>query len=168
MNDNLLTGPFTVKFGTIQLEDVSEISWDYSSNSSNPTTIDGRTFDIPTTTSAAINITLLGADIDVLCEIFPQFAVEAGGTMSTGEVTSEKAFDCKAMSACGTIALNDDLEVIGCDATTRLVNARARISAINYQDNVIQTVQVRFTGQPAVNQAVFQIYKNGSLSDASS
>lgn len=164
---HLVTGPFTVKFGGVQLEDVSEISWDYSADSANPTTIDGRTYDIPTTTSASIDITLLGADIEVLCDIFPQYAVEAGGTMSTGETTTYKAFDCKAMSACGSIALNDDLEVIGCDTTTRLINARVKINSIDYEDNVVQTIQLHFTGEPAVNQAVFQMYKNGSLHDPS-
>lgn len=162
--NHLVTGPFTVKFGSsVTLEDVSEISWDYSSDSTQPTTIDGRTYDIPTTTSASIEITLLGADIAVLSQIFPQYAVAAGGTMSTGETTDKAAFDCKAMSACGAVALSDDLEVIGCEYTTRLVNAKAKISSIDYEDNVVQTVTVTFTGNPSANEAVFQIYENGSL-----
>jgi hypothetical protein len=162
----LVKGPFTIKYGANQLEDVSEISWDYSSDSSNPTTIDGRTFDIPTTTSASIDVTLLGADITALGLIFPSYLVAAGGKMSTGETTTYDAFDCKAMSACGSVALKDDLEVIGCETTTRLVNASAKISSIDYEDNVVQTVTVTFTGNPTAGQAVFQLYKNDSLTSA--
>lgn len=164
----LVKGPFTIKYGSVELQDVSEISWDYSSDSTQPTTIDGRTYDIPTTTSASVEITLLGADIEALSLIFPQYAVAAGGTMSTGETTTYPAFDLKAMSACGSTSLEEDLEIIGCDTTTRLVNASAKISSIDYQDNVVQTVAVKFTGMPEQNQGIIQLYKNGSLSEASS
>lgn len=163
----LVTGPFTIKYGSVEIQDVSELSWDYSSDSTQPTTIDGRTFDIPTTTSASVTITILGADIAALSEIFPQYAVAAGGTMSTGEKTTYDAFDLKAMSACGSTALEEDLEIVGCDTTTRLVNARAKISSISYEDNVVQTVEVTFTGMPSQNQGIIQMYKNNSLVESS-
>lgn len=164
----LVKGPFTIKYGSVELQDVSEISWDYSSDSTQPTTIDGRTYDIPTTTSASITVTLLGADIEALSLIFPQYAVASGGQLSTGETVSEDAFDLKAMSACGSTALEEDLEVIGCDTTTRLVNAQAKISSISYEDNVVQTVEVQFTGMPNQGEGIIQMYKNGSLTPASS
>lgn len=164
----LVKGPFTLKYGSVELQDVSEISWDYSSDSTQPTTIDGRTYDIPTTTSASVEVTLLGADIEALSLIFPQYAVSAGGQMSTGETTEYDAFDLKAMSACGSTALEEDLEIIGCDTTTRLVNAQAKISSIDYEDNVVQTVAITFTGMPQQNQGIIQMYKNGSLAEASS
>lgn len=160
----LVTGPFTIKYGANTLTDVSAITWNYSANSTQPTTIDGRTYDIPTTTSAAITITLLGASIDILSSIFPRYAVAAGGTMSTGETTTKAAFDLTAAGACGSTELKDDVEIIGCEITTRLVNASARISAIEYQDNVVQTVQVTFTGTPEQGEGVIQMYENGSLS----
>ena len=74
----------------------------------------------------------------------------------------------KAMSACGSTALEEDLEIIGCDTTTRLVNAQAKISSIDYEDNVVQTVAITFTGMPQQNQGIIQMYKNGSLTEASS
>ena len=161
----LLTGPFTVKYGQQTLEDVSEISWDYSVDSTQPTTIDGRTYDIPTTTSASVDITLLGADIAALGMIFPQYVVEAGSKLSTGETSEKKAFDLKAMSACGSTTLREDLEIIGCDITTRLVNASAKISSIDYEDNVIQTATITFTGTPDQGQGMIQLYENGSLTE---
>ncbi len=161
-------GPYTVKYGAVQFDDVTEISWDYSADTNEQTMIDGRTRTVPTTTSASVDVTLYAADIQVLSLIFPQYAVPAGGKMSTGEIADKAAFDALAMSACGSTALEDDLEIIGCNLTTRLVNARASISSIDYEDNVTQNVTVTFTGQPAAGEAVFQIYENGSLHKASS
>lgn len=160
----LVTGPFTIKFGNVTLQDVSEISWDYSADSTQPTTIDGRTYDIPTTTTASMTVTLLGASVDVLNAIFPGYAVAAGGTMSTGETTTKAAFDLTASGACGATQLKDDVEVIGCEYTTRLVNASVRISSIDYEDNVIETFELTFTGTPEAGQGVIQMYENGSLS----
>lgn len=161
-------GPYTVKYGSIQMDDVTEVSWDYSADTNEQTTIDGRTLTVPTTTSASVDVTLYAADIQILSLIFPQYAVPAGGTMSTGEVTDKLAFDAKAMSACGATDLEDDLEIIGCGITTRLVNAKATISSIDYEDNVTQNVTITFTGQPRAGQAVFQMYENGSLHAQSS
>lgn len=161
-------GPYRVKYGSVIFDDVTEVSWDYSSDTNEQTMIDGRTKTLPTTTSASVDVTLYAADIQTLSLIFPQYAVPAGGTMSTGETTDEPAFDAMAMSACGATELEEDLEIIGCRLTTRLVNAKATISSIDYEDNVTQNVTITFTGQPNAGEAVFQMYKTGSLHDASS
>ncbi len=162
----LNTGPFAIKFGTVEIQDVSELSWDFSSDSSNPTTIAGKTYDLPTTTSMSLDVTILGADIPTLSAIFPEAAVAADGVMSTGETTTDPAFDFKSATACGTVRLQDDLEVIGCDTTTRLVDATAKIASIDYEDNIVQTVTVTFTGQSPEGVAIFQMFKNGSLTPA--
>ena len=161
-------GPYRVKYGAIIFDDVTEVSWDYSADTNEQTMIDGRTKTLPTTTSASVSVTLYAADIQTLSLIFPEYAVPAGGTMSTGETTDEPAFDAKAMSACGATDLPQDLEIIGCKLTTRLVNAKATIDSIDYEDNITQNVTVRFTGQPQAGEAVFQMYKTGSLHEASS
>lgn len=164
----LNTGPYTVKYGAITFENVTEMSWDYSADTNEQTTVDGRTLRLPTTTSASIDITLYAADIQVLSLIFPQFAVVAGGRMSTGEITEKPAFDMRAMTACGSVDLKDDLEIIGCGVTTRLVDAVATISSIDYEDNVTQNVTITFSGQPAQGVGMIQMYENGSLKPASS
>ena len=156
-------GPYKVRFGSIEFEDVTEISWDYSADNNEQTMIDGRTKTIPTTTKASVSLTLYATDIQTLSLVFPQFAVPAGGTMSTGEKATTPAFDARAMSACGAVALEDDLEIIGCKLTTRLVNARATISSISYEDNVTQNIELTFTGQPSAGEAVFQMFDNDSL-----
>lgn len=161
-------GPYRVKYGSVIFDDVTEVSWDYSADTNEQTMIDGRTKTLPTTTSASVDVTLYAADIQTLSLIFPQYAVPAGGTMSTGETTDEPAFDAKAMSACGATDLEEDLEIIGCKLTTRLVNAKATISSIDYEDNVTQNVTITFTGQPNAGEAVFQMYKTGSLHEPTS
>lgn len=168
MATELNIGPYKVKYGSVIFEDVTEVSWDYSADTNEQTMIDGRTKTLPTTTTASVDVTLYAADIQTLSLVFPQFAVPAGGTMSTGEIATEPAFDALAMSACGSTELTEDLEIIGCKLTTRLVNAKATISAIDYEDNVTQNVTITFTGNPDAGQAVFQIYKNNSLQAASS
>lgn len=161
-------GPYRVKYGSVIFDDVTEVSWDYSADTNEQTMIDGRTKTIPTTTSASVDVTLYAADIQTLSLIFPQYAVPAGGTMSTGEVTERPAFDALAMSACGSQNLEEDLEIIGCKLTTRLVNAKATISSIDYEDSVTQNVTVTFTGNPAAGQAVFQMFETGTLKSKSS
>lgn len=161
-------GPYKVKYGSLIFEDVTEVSWDYSADTNEQTMIDGRTKTLPTTTTASVDVTLYAADIQTLSVIFPQFAVPAGGTMSTGEVTEKAAFDALAMSACGQTELVEDLEIIGCKVTTRLVNAKATISSIDYEDNITQNVTITFTGDPKVGEAIFQMYENDSLSEGAS
>ena len=160
--------PYRVKYGSVIFDDVTEVSWDYSADSNEQTMIDGRTKTLPTTTSASVSVTLYAADLQTLSLISPQFADPACGKLSTGETVSEPAFDAMAMSACGATELEDDLEIIGCKLTTRLVNAKATIDSIDYEDNVTQNVTVKFTGQPGAGEAVFQMYKTGTISDASS
>lgn len=162
------TGPYSVRYGAIQFDDVTEVSWDYSVDENEQTMIDGRTRTLPTTTSASIDITLYGADIETLALLFPKYAKQPGDKMSTGEVTDKLAFDALAMSACGTEELTDDLEIRGCNITTRLVNAKASISSIDYEDNVTQNVTITFKGQANAGEAVFQMFENDSLHPAES
>ena len=156
-------GPYTVKYGAVTFTDVTEVSWDYSANTNEQTLIDGRTLTLPTTTTASVSVTLYGADIKTLSLIFPQFAVTSGSQLSTGETLTKDAFDAKPMTACGAGETKDDLEIIGCKLTTRLVNARAIIDSIEYQDNITQNVTIRFIGEPDPGEAVFQIYPNGGI-----
>lgn len=165
MASDLNIGPYKIKYGSVIFEDVTEVSWDYSADTNEQTMIDGRTKTLPTTTTASVSVTLYGADIQTLSLVFPQFAVPAGGTMSTGETATEPAFDALAMSACGQTTLVEDLEIIGCKLTTRLVNAKALIESIDYEDNITQNVTIQFTGEPKAGEAVFQIYPNDSLQE---
>lgn len=159
-------GPYKVKYGSVIFDDVTEVSWDYTADTNEQTMIDGRVKTLPTTTTASVDVTLYAADIQTLSLIFPQFAVPAGGTLSTGETTTEPAFDALAMSACGQADLTEDLEIIGCKVTTRLVNAKAAISSIDYEDNITQNVTITFTGDQVAGQAVFQMYQNDSLKNS--
>lgn len=173
------TGPFTLKYAGNTIENVSELSFDFSADASEPTTIDGVTYHIPTTTSMSVSLTLLGPEIALLGQILgiDRVITPAGSTLSTGEEVSKNAFELKAVQAC---AGNDvsDLEIIGCDQTYRLVDASVSIDSWDVEDNVLINCTVVFTGTPGSHRdpetgalkkhALLQIYENGSVSEASS
>lgn len=173
------TGPFTLKYDGYTIENVSELSFDFSANASEPTTIDGITYHIPTTTSMSVSLSLLGPEIALLGQVLgiDNVITPAGSNLSTGELVSKNAFELKAVQACAGNNLSD-LEIIGCDQTYRLVDASVSIDSWEVEDNVLINCTVRFTGTPGshvdpdtqetVKHALFQIYENGSISGASS
>lgn len=173
------TGPFTLKYAGNTIENVSELSFDFSADASEPTTIDGVTYRIPTTTSMSVSLTLLGPEIKLLGSILgiDNVITPAGATLSTGEVSTANVFELKAVQAC-TNADVSDLEIIGCDQTYRLVDAAVSIDSWDVEDNVLINCTVVFTGTPSSHtdpdtgairkHALFQIYENGTLSGESS
>lgn len=182
MARNYLTGPFNLYYGSIDEEhrvmEVSEVSFDYSSDSSQPTTIDGRTFDIPTTTSVSATVTLLGATPDTLGRIFPLKKKVLGETVSTGEVVTATethedpiVLDLTSVNACETDTPLD-LYLVGCDVTYRMNDCTAKIDSIDIEDNILINVSVIFTSTPQLLPdgtlpAYLQVYPTGSLVAAS-
>lgn len=75
----LVKGPFNFKWGANTLNNVSEISVDYTVDSSDTTTLDGNRYTVQTGTSASITLTLLENDIASLATLLPQFYVPMGG-----------------------------------------------------------------------------------------
>ena len=59
----LVKGPFTLKWGSNVLTNVSEMSMNYDVESSDFKTVDGRTFKIEGAHSASIEIKLLESDV---------------------------------------------------------------------------------------------------------
>lgn len=175
----LQTGPFTLKYAGNTIENVSELSFDFSADASEPTTIDGVTYRIPTTTSMSVSLTLLGPEIMLLGQILgiDNVITPAGQKLSTGETVTANAFELKAVQACANNDLND-LEIIGCEQTYRLVDASVSIDSWDVEDNVLINCTVVFTGTPGTHvdpdtgetkrHALFQLYKNGSISGESS
>lgn len=173
------TGPFTLKYAGNTIENVSELSFDFSADASEPTTIDGVTYHIPTTTSMSVSLTLLGPEIALLGQILgvDNVITPAGSTLTTGETVTANAFELKAIQACIGNDVND-LEIIGCEQTYRLVDASVSIDSWDVEDNVLINCTVKFTGTPGSHidpdtgelrkHALLQIYQNGSISEQSS
>lgn len=178
----IITGPFSLKYGSVAIDNVSEVSFEYSADSVQPTTIDGVTLDFPTTTSFSATVTILGADTKILAALFNEWGVMDGGTMSTQELYTEQtgdatipAVDIKALSACGATTTKHDLELVGCGYTYRIVDATAKIDTFELADNIMVNVSIVFTSQPESytdpadgllkRHAMLQIFETGSLSD---
>lgn len=170
MATNLIKGPFTIRWGGVVIEDVSEIGFNYDVNTNDYQTVDGRTYQVEGAITASVDLTLLASDTATLRVLFPQYYVPTGSKLSTGEtVTAEEgAIDIKAASCDQTGDYNHDLEIVSCGdngETTRLVNARTTLSTQEFADNALRTVTVSFIGEPAQGQGIVQFFKNNGISD---
>lgn len=178
MAQRVITGPFKLEYAGLAINNVSEVSFDYSADSSQPTTIDGRTFDIPTTTSISVTATIIGADTEILGQIFPSKLKTAGQVVSTGETVTAtdnhpdpKVIDLTSVTACDSQD-KFDLTLTGCDTVYRVNDCTVKIDSLEIEDNVLVNVSLIFTGSPDVNEdgtvpALLQIFPIGTLPEVS-
>lgn len=156
---SLVKGPFNFKWGANQLHNVSDISVDYTVDTSDTTTLDGNRFTTQTGMGMTVTLTLADNDIASLAMVLPQFYVPTGEQLSTGETVTnpEGAIDIQAAS-CTTSEVYNPLDIIACGSgaqVLRLVRARTQIDSIDIADG-LRTVAVMFVGEPAGGQAVAQ------------
>lgn len=161
----LVKGPFSIKWGSNPVLDVSEIGFNYDVTTNDYQTVDGRTYTIDGAITASIDLTLLASDVEALSTILPQYYVAEGETMSTGETAPEGgAIDIVAAS-CDTTNTNYDLDIVSCNGeVTRLVNARTSLSTVDIADNALRTVTITFRGEPEQGEGIIQFFKNASES----
>jgi hypothetical protein len=160
---SLVKGPFNFKWGANTLNNVSEISVDYAVESSDTTTLDGRTYSVQTGMTATVTLTLLDNDIASLAMVLPQYYVPMGQQLSTGETVTQTqgAIDIVAAS-CDTSDVFNQLDIYACGTNAqvmRLVNARTQVDSIDIGDG-LRTVAVQFIGEPAAGQAVVQFLQD--------
>lgn len=175
----LVKGPFNFKWGDQELHNISEISVDYTVDSSDTTTLDGNRFSTQTGMGMTVSLTLLDNDIESLALILPQYykdgITEGQTTLSTGETVAPVdteagtggAIDIAAAS-CTTSEVYNDLDIIACGTNAqvlRLVNARTQIDSIDIDDG-LRTVTVMFIGEPTSGQAVVQLFADGDVTPA--
>lgn len=163
-------GPFIVKWGSNVLQNVQDYSFDYSVDSSEYTTLDGKKTTFDGAISASATIQLLRSDVPALATVLPQYYRAQGQTMSTGEVVANAsgAIDVAAAS-CNTTPVYNNLDIISCgtDATVvRLVNCRTSIDSIDLQDSTVLTFTIRFTAEPVGSAGTVQVFTSatGSIS----
>lgn len=159
----LVKGPFNFKWGANTLSNVSEISVDYTVDTSDTTTLDGNKYTTQTGMSATVTLTLLDNDIASLATVLPQFYVPQGGTLSTGETVAQAqgAIDITAAS-CTTSDVYNQLDIYACGTNAqvmRLVRARTQIDSIDIGDG-LRTVAVLFIGEPNSGDAVVQFLQD--------
>lgn len=154
----LVKGPFSLKWGSNPILDVSEIGFNYDVATNDYETVDGRTYTIDGAITASIDVTLLSSDVDALKTILPQYYVAKGSKLSTGETVQDDdgAIDIVAAS-CDTTNTNYNLDIIACTGeSTRLVNARTSLSTVDIADNSLRTVTITFRGEPEQGEGIIQ------------
>lgn len=160
---SLVKGPFNFKWGANTINNVSDISVDYSVDTNDTTTLDGNKYTVETGMSATVTLTLLDNDIASLAMLLPQYYVAMGGTLSTGETVgqSQGAIDVTAAS-CTTSDVYHQLDIYACGSNAqvlRLVRARTRIDSVDIADG-LRTVAVQFIGEPAAGDGVIQFLQD--------
>lgn len=157
----LVKGPFSIKWGSNPVVDVSEIGFNYDVATNDYQTVDGRTYTVDGAITASIDLTLLASDVEALSAILPQYYVAEGETMSTGETAPEGGAIDIVAAQCDTTNTNYDLDIISCNGeVTRLVNARTSLSTVDIADNALRTVTVTFRGEPEQGEGIIQFFKN--------
>ncbi len=164
---NLVKGPFELKWGDNVLTDVEEIEVEYDVDTEDYTTVQGRTYEFSGAHKVAVNLTLLGADVAALAAVLPQYHVNNGGVLSTGETVNEAdgAMDI-VPGGCDTTPVYKDLDIISCanpGKVYRVVNARTEIAGVEFDDKV-RKVMVRFLGESDADEATVQFFEEGSIS----
>ena len=166
----LVRGPFNLKWGENQIEDVEEVSIEHEVDSEDFQTVQGQTIEVDGAYKVSATITLLASDIAALAALLPQYYVANGETMSTGETVenADGAIDVKAASCDESIVFNNlDISSCGDPANVlRLVNCRTKIDGIEI-DNKLQKVMIKFVGESDANEATVQFFIDGTLNPIS-
>ncbi|MFA9228799.1 MAG: hypothetical protein ACEQR7_10290, partial [Agathobacter rectalis] len=162
----IIRGPFDIKWGDNTIEDVEDVSLDISIDSEDYQTVQGRTLEIDGSYKATGILTLLASDIPALAALLPQYFVQNGGILSTGETVNnaDGAIDMKPASCDDSIVYNN-LDFISCGnpgQVTRITNARTKIDSVEL-DNKVQKVMIKFIGEALPSEAVVQFFREGTI-----
>ena len=156
---SLVKGPFNFKWGNNSIYNVSDISVDFTVDTSDTNTLDGNKFTVQTGIGATVELTLADNDIAALAMLLPQFYVPMGGTLSTGETVTNPAGAIDVTAAqCTTSDIHNQLDIYACGSNAqvlRLVRARTQVNSVDVADG-IRTVSVLFISEPLAGQAVIQ------------
>lgn len=162
----LVRGPFDIVWGGNTLTNIETISVDYSQDSQDYTTVQHQTYQLDGPIKATVSLTLLASDVPALAAVLPQFHVNNGGVMSTGETVNNAngAIDVLALD-CDSAPVYNNLDIISCanpGEVFRLVYARTKIDSIEFDDKV-RKITVQFIGEPAQGDGNVQFFKEGTI-----
>lgn len=162
----LVRGPFDLKWGDNTLLNIEEISVDYEQDSEDYTTVQHQSIQLDGPIKASVTLTLLASDVAALSVVLPQYHVNNGDVLSTGETVNEAygAIDVVALD-CDDTPVYNDLDIISCanpGEVFRLVNARTKLDSIEFDDKV-RKVMVQFVGEPAQGDGSVQFFKEGTI-----
>lgn len=166
----IVRGPFDIRWGNDELNDVEELDFEFELDTEDYQTIQGRTIELDGNMKVAVTLTLLSSDISALKIILPQYYVEQGEELSTGEiVTSEQGAIDVVARACGEDEITRDLEIISCgnpSEITRINSARSKMDSVEVDDKVRKVI-VRLVGEAPAGEGVMQFFKDGGVEGVS-
>ena len=160
---SLVKGPFNFKWGANQLNNISDVKFNYNVDTSDTKTLDGNKYTVQTGMNADVSMTLLDNDIASLATILPQFYVANGGTLSTGETVTQAqgAIDVTAAS-CTTSDIYNQLDIYACGSNAqvlRVIRCRTQIDSVEVKDG-LRHVVVKFIGEPLSGKAIVQFLQD--------
>lgn len=154
----LKKGPFTVKWGANTIEDIEEISFDYTVNSSDLETVQGVSYNVRGTISVSATLTLLSTDIEALAALLPQYFVPAGDELADGTVVvnTDGAIDIVA-AGCSATPVANNLVIEDCtgndDGRMTIWATSTDVDSIEFSDNV-RKVLIAFRGTAPAGQVL--------------
>lgn len=159
-------GPFSISWRGNTITDVEDVDLSYDVDSEDYNTVDGRAYTLYGAHKVTVTFTLLGADVAALAVVLPQYHVNNGGVLSTGETVNDAdgAIDL-VPGGCTKPVTYGPLDITSCGnpgKTLRIVNARSEIDGIEFDDK-IRKVSVVFTGEAPSGDAVVQLFEQGSI-----
>ena len=162
----LVRGPYDLTWNGSTLANIEEIEVEYEQDSEDYTTVQHQTFELDGPIKAAVTLTLLASDVAALSLVLPQYHVANGGVLSTGETVNQAygAIDVKALD-CDQATVYSDLDINACGSGSqvfRLINARTRLDAIEFDDKV-RKVMIKFIGEPSQNEATVQFFQENTI-----
>lgn len=169
-------GPWTLQFGSNTITDVTEISFNYDVATNDYDTVQGDNYSFDGNITSSVDLTLLKTDVAALRVVLPQYYVEPGGTLSTGETVSDEsgsegAIDIVA-AQCGDEEIVYPLTITSCTGNViRIPNAKASLSGIDIDGAGAATVTISFRRMPATEAGVqygaVQMFEEGAISEES-
>lgn len=146
----LKRGPFTVKWGSNVIQDIEEIAFDYTVNSSDLDTVQGVSYNVRGTIQVAVTVTLLSTDITALAALLPQYYVPTGDTLANGQVVANATGAIDIVAAeCGSTQVANALIVEDCtgndDGRLTVWATTTDVDSVEFTDNV-RKVMIAFRG----------------------
>ena len=100
--------------------------------------------------------------------VLPQYLVENGGTLSSGEIVTDPdgAIDV-VPGGCGAASLQEDLIIESCGSNWQVLRVMECVTELTGvdMDEKYRTVEVTFTGQS--DGATIQLFKKGAVANVS-
>lgn len=160
----LVKGPFEIKYGLDVLAGIEEIDFEYTVNTEDFDTIQGRSYEVVTSHRVAVSVTFLESDIPALADILPQYFVANGQALSTGETVNhaDGAIDV-VPGDCDYVPTTTDLVITSCGNpghVLRVPDCETEIEDIDI--DTVRKVIVRFKGLS--DAATVQMFREGAVS----